>query len=171
VIVDWGKLECAWLQSVTDAVVSTARSNPTERFYAGAFWLLYGDYSSILAPAFGMNSENSDREVRWHPPDWRWSIIDSAHERVRPLYEPLKALQVDVVTFDSLWNEHIDVLARVSRRITDAVRSRTINVDPAAFSDDFFVGIIDFSQGDEAIDYLKRSVDESTIASSGILEE
>ena len=53
----------------------------------------------------------------------------------------------------------------------NARTSSTIAVDPSAFSPGFFVGIIDFSQGDEAIDYLRRSVDEATITSSGILEE
>ena len=170
-IVDWEKIEGAWFQSAADAIVATATSNPTERFYAGAFSALYGDYSSILVPGFGLNSENSARDVRWHPPDWRWSIIDEAHERVRPLYQPLLALDVDDSTFDALWERHIDVLATVSHRLTKLVRSHEIAVDPSAFSPEFFVGIIDFSQGDEAIDYLRRSVDEATITSSGILEE
>jgi hypothetical protein len=169
--VDWKEIEGGWFQSAADAIVATVASNPTERFYAGAFSPLYGDYSSILVPGFGLNSESWSRDVRWHPPDWHWSIIDEAHERVRPLYQALLALDVDGSTYEVLWERHIDLLAKVSHRLTELVRSREIAADPAAFSTGFFVGIIDFSQGDDAIGYLKRSVDAATITSSGILEE
>ena len=37
-----------------------------------------------------------------------------------------------------------------------------IAVGPSAFSPGFFVGIIDFSHGDGAIDYIRRSVDEAS---------
>lgn len=170
-IVDWDEIEQEWSDAATEAIVSTTTSNPAERFYAGAFWMLYGDRSSLHVPVFGLNSESSPADIRWHPPDWRWSIIDAAHERVRPLYEPLLTLRVDEATFDALWDRHVDMLAGVSRRLTHAVRSGTLNVDPASFSDHFFVGIIDFSQGDEAIDYLRRSADEKTILTCGILDE
>jgi hypothetical protein len=98
------------------------------------------------------------------------SIIDEAHERVRSLYQPLLELDIDESTYDALWSRHIDVLASVSRRLTKLVRSHEIAVDPSAFSSEFFVGIIDFSHGDEAIDYVRRSVENATIVSSGILE-
>ncbi len=169
-IVDWESIESAWLKSATDAIVGTAASSPTECFYAGAFSTLYGDYSAILIPGFGLNSENWARDARWHPPDWRWSIIDEAHERLRPLYQPLLALEVDHPTYEALWEQHIDLLARVSHRLTELVRSQAVAVAPGSFSPGFFVGIIDFAQGEDAIDYLKRSVDEATIASSGILD-
>ena len=78
-------------------------------------------------------------------------------------------LDVDESTYDVLWEEHIDLLARVSRRVTRLVRSKQVAVDSSAFSPQFFVGIIDFAQGDDAIEYLKRSVDGEVIAESGIL--
>lgn len=165
--VEWAEFERTWFDSGTEAIRSTAASNPSERFYAGAFWLLYGDQSSLLIPAFGLNSEDSDPSIRWHPPDWRWSTLDGALERVRPLYEPLRAFEVDEATYELLWAQHVDMLARVSRRLTALVRSQ----HSSAFSRGFFVGIIDFSHGDAGIDYLKRSVDAETIASSGILAE
>jgi hypothetical protein len=51
--VDWEEIESAWFQSAAEAIVATANQNPSERFYAGAFFMLYGNYSSILVPAFG----------------------------------------------------------------------------------------------------------------------
>jgi hypothetical protein len=101
-LVDWNVIEGAWLQSVTDAIVATAAAHRDERFYAGAFFMLYGDYKSILLPAFGLNAESSSGDVRWHPPDWRWSVIDEAHEHVRPLYKPLEQLDVDKGAFEQL---------------------------------------------------------------------
>jgi hypothetical protein len=156
---------------VTDAIVATAAANPSEQFYAGAFWLLFGDYSSLHAPVFGLNCENSDPHIRWHPPDWRWTLIDPTHERVLPLYQPLEVLEVDEPTFELLWEQHIDMLARVSRRVTQVVRWNQLAAPSSAFTPGFFVGIIDFSHGGQAVDYLERSVDEETIAACGILDE
>lgn len=169
--VDWQRIERTWFQAAADAIVATVEANPTERFYAGAFWLLYGDYTVIRPSVFGLNAEDSDPDIRWHPPDWRWAMIDAAHERVDPLYEPLTHLDGDEAAFEALWERHIDALAAVSRRLTAFVRSGQIAAPRAAFTPGFFVGIVDFSQGDEAIDYLKRSVDEETIAASGILDD
>jgi hypothetical protein len=170
VTVDWDRLEHVWLQSVIDAISVTATENSAERFYAGAFWLLYGDHRTIQPPAFGMNSVNSEPDIRWHPPDWRWSVIDTASERVAPLYRPLLELDVDDRTYEELWDEHINVLARVSRTVTDLVRSNQVEPGHIAFTSDFFVGVIDFAQGDAAVEYLKRSVDEQTLAHTRILE-
>lgn len=170
-VLDWDAIERAWREAVLDAIRATAASNPTERIYAGAFWLLHGDYTSLLVPAFGLNAESSDPQFRWHPPDWRWSVIDEAIHRVAPLYEPLQALEVDGQTFESLCEQHINVLARVSRQVTALVRSGHVAPGAAAFSPSFFVGIIDFAQGEAAVDYLKRSVDEETIEAAGILSE
>jgi hypothetical protein len=63
------------------------------------------------------------------------------------------------------------MLARVSRRATTLVRSGQVAARSPAFTPGFFVGIVDVAQGDDAIDYLKRSVDEEAIAGSGILED
>ena len=68
--VDWQEIQDAWFEAVLTAVSSTATANPGAQFYAGAFWLLYGDYSTIHVPVFGLNSETSDTGIRWHPPDW-----------------------------------------------------------------------------------------------------
>ena len=166
---DWQRFEAAWFDAVIDAISATANANTRERFYAGAFWLLYGDGSKIAAPAFGMSSEAVDPGVRWHPPDWRWDIIHTAHERVALLYEPLLSLTVSDERFEQLWEQHIDMLARVCRRATAAVRTTAVVAPASAFTPGFFVGIIDFAQGDAALDYLRRSVDSDTLAVCGVL--
>ena len=167
--IDWNEFEHRWVEAVIEAISATVAVHPTERLYAGAFWLLYGDYSSLHVPAFGLNSESSDPEVRWHPPDWRWSSIDEVTERMRPLYVPLLTLHVGESAFESLWEQHIDMLSRVSRRVTESMRAGRAVPGAAVASPGFFIGIIDFGQGDDAVDYLRRSVDAETIAASGIL--
>ncbi len=168
--VDWGAIERAWLESVTRSIVATVRSNPGECLYAGAFWLLYGDYASIHAPAFSLSPESSDPDLRWHPPDWRWSNLDAPDHALRALYAPLLTLDVDEAVFDVLWEEHIGVLARVSHAATRLVRTGEVLAEPSAFAQSFFVGIIDFAQGDVAFEYLRRSVDEELLVASGILD-
>jgi hypothetical protein len=169
--IEWDQIEKAWVNAITRAIVSITTKNPDECFYAGAFWLLYGDYSSILVPVFGMNSENTDPSIRWHPPNWRWDIINDAVDEVKPLYEPLLEIDVDDKTFEAMWNQHISMLASASKNITSLVRSNKLDINISATTPNFFVGIIDFSYGDEATDYLNRSVDEETIKTSGILED
>lgn len=171
VTIDWNTIEDTWFSAATDAIVVTVASHPNDRLYAGAFWLLYGDYSSILAPAFGLNAEDSDPSVKWHPPDWKWSLIDQVHEQVESLYQPLLELNADESTYEGLWERHIDVLAAVSKRLTAFVAEGQIAAPSSAFAPNFFVGIIDFGQGDRGAEYLRRSVDEHRLIASGILDE
>lgn len=74
-------------------------------------------------------------------------------------------------TFDALWEQHIDALAGASRRATDQVRQGAFRLPENTFTPDFFVGIIDFGQGDAGIEYLTRSVDIKVLRVSGILED
>lgn len=163
--IDWGPLENAWVDAIGAELEALLADHPSETFYAGAFWCLYGDYSKLLPPAFSASSEAASQGVRWDPPDWRWQIRHPARE-LTPLYAPLDPLDVDDPTFERLWEEHIDMLARASRRLTARLRAAA----PSRLSPHFFVGIIDFGQGEEAFDYLRRSVDAPTLAASGLLE-
>ena len=167
----WTQLELGWFEAVCDSLAMVVNAHPEERFYAGAFWLLHGNGTSLLCPVFGVNSEETDLTIRWNPPDWRWSIIDQAHERVRPLYVGLSDLDGDKRCFDTHWEEHIDMLSRVCRRVTAVARSHEIAALPSGLCDRFFVGIIDFSHGDAAFDYLRRSVDEITLREAGLLDD
>ena len=163
---DWNMLEDAWVRAATDALVGLATAHPDERIYAGAFWMLYGDYSSIQVPAFGANAESAAEGQRWAPPDWAWSMGNDAHEHVRTLSDPLQDLEIDEGAFEALWAEHIAMLGRVCRRVTSAMRAGD---HAGAFTSAFFVGILDQSQ-DEALAYLKQSADEATLEAAGVLE-
>lgn len=83
--VDWAAFEAAWLDAVLATIRDATQASPTERFYAGAFWLLYGDYTKIGSAAFGLGSEPADLHAKWHPPDWRLSLLaqDDGEENLR----------------------------------------------------------------------------------------
>ena len=168
---DWILIEETWIAATRHAIEETLAANPGETFYAGAFWLLYGDDVQINPPCLGLNSEESDPEIRWHPPDWRWDIVDSVIEHMESAYEPLGNLDVSESAWDALWERHIEVLSRVSKEVTRAARSGEIPKGDASLGPHFFVGIIDFAQGDDAIDYLHGSVAPDLLHASGVLEE
>ncbi len=168
-VVDWSNLQRTWVDAITEAIVVTAAAHPARSLYAGAFWLLYGDHSSILPPAFALNFDGADRSSRWHPPDWQFPSVELVEARMRASYAPLTGLDGDVGTFDVLWERHIDVLASVCREVTAQVRAGALPVAGSSFTSGFFVGIVDFHQ-DRGDDYLKLSVDARALAGSGILE-
>jgi hypothetical protein len=171
--VNWRSFEQSLVEVVTEAIVATARANPAERFYAGVFWLLYADGVRIGAPVFALNAESTEPRSRWIPSDWRWqwTPLEELLHRVNPLYDSLARLEVDDETFDALNEQHVDMLARVSRRATELVKSNQIGVASSVFSPNFFVGILDETHGaDENLAFLKRSVDARLLAASGVLE-
>jgi hypothetical protein len=169
-ILDWKDFEKTWIDAIVEGIGATASAHPHEQFYAGAIWLLYGDYSSIHSPAFGLNAESTNKDIRWHPPDWRWSPIELVLKRVQRLYTPLAALNLSDDAFEVLWDRHIQALASVSRQATTLVRAGKVPVPSASFNSTFFVGIVDFSQ-DDADELLQLSVDEQILADSGILKD
>jgi hypothetical protein len=170
---DWTDIEQAWKRSVTQAICEIAASYPNEEIYAGAFWLLYGDYSCLHAPIFGLNAEShavasADADgtligLRWHPPDWRWAVMDPVVEAMKPLYKPFLKLDVSDAEFEELWEGHERMLARVCIELTEAVRQRRLGFEGATLPERFFVGIIDGAQGDDYERLLRLSVAEESL--------
>lgn len=170
---DWSPVEQEWKRLIVAAIRDLVSAFPDERFYVGAFWLLYGDYSSLLPPAFGFNSEahailqsdsSGDADVRWHPPDWRWSVIDSVSAVITPLYAPLRSLDLSDEAYESLWEEHLQMLSRVCRDLTESAASGTAAFEGLHLPDGFFLGIIDGAQGDDYERLLRLSIDDTHLA-------
>lgn len=169
--IDWDAIESAWEHAILAAIHSVAAAHPAEVLYAGAFWMLYGDYTSILPPAFGLNAESAGAGTRWHPADWLWPVVDEVASAVAEHYMPLANLAIPADSFDAVWQRHIDLLSRVSRKVTAAVQAREVGLPSSALAANFFVGIIDFAQGEDAVSYLVQSVGDRTILDVGILED
>lgn len=173
IIQDWTAIERAWKRSATQAIREIASTFPNEEIYAGAFWLLYGDYSCLRAPLFGLNAEShavSSAEaegtpfgLRWHPPDWRWSVIDSVFQAMESLYEPFSKLKISDSAFEELWEGHERMLARVCLELTEAARERRDGFECAVLPETFIVGIIDGSQGDDYERLLRLSIAEKSL--------
>ncbi len=89
------QMETAWLREAPRAIAEVVRSSSAEIFYGAAFWLFYCDYSQILTPALGLNSESfvtyhEDQgegwSDRWVPAEWHWPVLDQACDAMKPAY-------------------------------------------------------------------------------------
>lgn len=178
VAVNWSEFEREWLEVIALACSEIQRNFPQEELYAGAFWLLHGDYTSLLVPAFALNSEThatltvergQEIDVRWDPPDWKWSVVDEAVERMRPLYEQFLQLDVSSAEFDELWESHTAMLARVCRSTTACARARSGKYADTSISPRFLVGIIDWAQGEDVPKLLRLSLSEEVLGENGAL--
>lgn len=173
VTVYWAEFEQAGIDAIALAIAKVQGNFPREELYAGAFWLLYGDYNSLHVPAFGLNGEahatmtdKSGRviDIRWHPPDWKWCVVDEAVERMRPLYRPFLDLDISPEDFEELWESHAAMLARVCRMTTDFARTWSGMFADLSLPSGFLVGIIDWAQGDELPELLRLSLSEEVLA-------
>ena len=170
--VDWAELERQWLEVVALACSEVRSKSPKEEIYAGAFWLLYGDYKSIHVPAFALNSEAHTTlteedgqviDVRWDPPEWKCCVVDEAIEHMRPLYQQLTELDISSEDFEVLWASHSAMLARVCRTTTICARERSGRFANIEMPPKFLVGIIDWAQGDDLPSLLRLSLSEEVL--------
>lgn len=172
VAVDWAELEREWLEVIALACSEVRSKSPQEELYAGAFWLLYGDYRSILVPAFALNSEAHSTltradgqaiDVRWDPPEWKWCVVDEAVEHMRPLYQQLAELDISSEDFEVLWDSHASMLAKVCRTTTACARARSGKFSNIDMPPRFLVGIIDWAQGGALPNLLRLSLSEEVL--------
>jgi hypothetical protein len=160
------EIESEWLKTVLKAVHELTTAYPSERFYAGAFWLCYVDYTMFGVPCFAMNTEahvtanggNTAEGIRWSPPNWRFDVIDTAVARMQPHYQALSR-DLDGKD-DSIWDatidEHFRALARVSRQATEIVHQSRARGMSGDISDDFVIGIFEEREGEPLFSQLVR---------------
>ena len=168
------QIESRWFDSAASAIVSQVASFPSERFYAGAFWLCYVDYTKFGTPCFAMNTEShltecgAESSSRWSPPNCQFDILDGAVEAMSPLYDALSRSLAgqDSAVWDAAIEEHSQVLARVSRRLTHHARSRTGPFVPADLPANFVVGVFDEREGEPTFSRLVRASIEPEILSA-----
>lgn len=122
-------VEAAWYDSASAAIVDHAASLPSERFYAGSFWLLYVDYTMFGLPCFALSTESHILEhgqyLRWSPADWQFSCIETAMQDMQSHYSAITEELSG--RCDADWERAIDAhhacLARVCRRLTHDART------------------------------------------------
>ena len=164
-------IEAAWLEVVLNTVRAFTKTHPDERFYAGAFWLCYVDYTMFGVPCFALNTEahlqaegvEGDDGSRWSPPNWAYDLIDNAIEPMRPHYEALTRDlegQSDEV-WDAACEAHFQLLARVCREATTAIHQSP----SPGITEDFVIGIFEEREGEPLFSQLVRaSIDPDRLA-------
>ncbi len=161
------QIESQWYNTAASAIVSYAANYADERFYAGAFWLCYVDYTMFGVPCFALNTEshlvNCDDEDRdssiWSPPEWQYDVIDKAIETMSPYYRALthSLSNKDEATWYAAIEEHWQLLARVSRRLTHDARNRSGRFSESLLPSDFVVGLLEEREGEPLFSRLVRA--------------
>ena len=133
------QIASTWQQEAYRAILDVARISPNEVLYGSAFWLFYCDYSQILTPSLALNSESfvtthEDNDAvwsnRWVPAEWKWPVLDSACDSMKPLYALLTgAMQSASRTeWNNLIATHDQMISHVARDLTLQIRQRSTNV-------------------------------------------
>jgi hypothetical protein len=151
-----------WFDVASAAIVRTVESNPNEQFYVAGFWLFYVDYTVIRAPCFAMNFEshvaNSEygEEIRWSPPNWHFDVVEGSTDAMSSMYDVLTEdlAGKDDSIWDAIIEEHKQAMARVSHRLTTAVRNRSGSFSKLRTSTDFLCGIFDEREGEKECNRL-----------------
>lgn len=85
-------IEAKWFETAAEAILTQVSAYPQEQFYAATFWLFYEDSTRFGTPLLALNTESwieamdpeTGIDLRWHPPDWRFSHLDSAYHTMEP---------------------------------------------------------------------------------------
>ncbi len=167
-------IEIKWEDVATRTVANTIAAYPGDTFYGAGFWSFCADYTVIGAPCFAMNTEAhlaadpySDSN-RWIPPNWKFDNIRGAGRELAPLYQQLSAALSgeDNDRWQHVIEEHKQLIARVCRRVTTAIHSRSGAFAALALPASFVVGIFAEQDGDDEYDRLAHlSIDESLVDS------
>lgn len=145
--VDWRRLETAWIEAVEQGLCELFESNPDEKFYCAAFWLFYGDYTMLGQPCVALAAESDVKArgegIRWTPPNWRLDMYAPIAARLAPHYLSFQEVSVSDVTFERLYDQHFDTVARACVKLTERARSDWVHRWPNCVDSMFLVAIIE----------------------------
>lgn len=168
------EIELQWPVHIHRGLSELVRQHPDEVFYAGAFWILYCDYTIISAPTFGVNAESTvkDESDRWAPAEWRWDVLQAVLDGMEPYYKRLSASLAGAsdADWEAVMAANEQLIGRVSRLVTQAGRSRSGEFADMALPENFLVFAADVREDAEAYNrQLRLSVDEAILPRLGIL--
>jgi hypothetical protein len=178
---DWDAFETAWHDNGCRAVADLVVAHPGERLYAAGFHLFYNDGTTILPPALAANSEaavhhSHGYSTRFAPPGWRWDVLETATEAMRPWYHRLTAEFLAPAStaaeqdsaLDALQAAHDHAMARVCKAMTLTARRGGIH---DRLPTRFVVVILEGQRGDEEADLIRASIDPHILATVPELAE
>lgn len=161
------EIEAQWFETAAEAILTQVSAHSQEQFYAAAFWLFYGDYRMFGTPLLALNTESwiaamdpeTGIDLRWHPPDWQYSHVDSAYQAMEPYYMKLSDHLAGrgEVYWEIVSAEHQAGVARVCRRLTHEIRSRSGVFAEIRVPDYFVVGIFETREDDPLFTELVRA--------------
>jgi hypothetical protein len=174
------QIELQWPVQIRGAIGDLIHRNPGEQFYAAAFWMFYCDHIVIHPPTFGMNAESVLEEEdpdqasnRWNPAEWRWNVVDAVHTGMLPIYLQLSRSMHGQLNaaWQALISAHENLIGRVTRSVTQAIRNRTGDFRDLILPEKFLIFAVDVREGDGNYNRLLRlSVDEAVLGKfDGIL--
>ncbi|MFN6205435.1 MAG: hypothetical protein ACK49R_03225 [Planctomycetota bacterium] len=160
-------IEDAWLLESPRAIAEVVRSHSADIFYGAAFWLFYCDYSQILTPALGLNSESfvtfhedeGDRwSDRWVPAEWHWPVLDRACNSMKPAYARISESMEGAsrAEWDQLIVAHDQMIARVARSLTAMSEGGTRQFANIPVAKYFVVAAIDDQRDEKEYNKLVR---------------
>ncbi len=168
------QIESQWPIEIHRGLADLLRQNPGETFYAGAFWILYCDYTVISAPIFGVNAESmlTDEGVRWAPAEWHWDVLKPVCEAMEPYYERLSASLAGAPhsEWQAVMTANEELVGRVSRSVTHAARSRSGDFADLALPDNFLVFAGDVREDGQTFNrQLRLSVEADELSTLGMV--
>lgn len=174
------EIESEWPTCIHRGLAELVGFHPDERFYAAAFWLFYCDYTVVAPPTFGANAESvlesqaaGEPSNRWQPGEWRWDVIQTVYDEMEPLYQRLSETLVGAseAEWQAVITEHEELIGRVARRVTAAVRTRSAEFCELALPHNFLVFAVNVLEDASTYNRLLRlSVDEDILPTlDGIL--
>jgi hypothetical protein len=173
------EIESQWPIYIHRGLAELVRLHPDEVFYAGAFWIFYCDYTVISAPTFGVNAESmvedevpGETSYRWAPAEWGWSVVKTVCDGMEPFYEKLSAALAGAShdEWKAVMAANEELIGRVSRSVTQSVRSKSGKFTDLPLPDNFHVFAKDVRE--DAATYnrqLRLSVDEALLPTLGLL--
>jgi len=168
------EIESQWPIHIHRGLAELVRQHPGEVFYAGAFWILYCDYTNIATPTFGVNAESTleDEGDRWAPAEWRWDVVKTVNDEMEPFYEKLSAALAGAPNeeWEAVMAANEELIGRVSRAVTKSARSKSGAFGDLPLPNNFLVFAGDVRE--DAATYnrqLRLSVDEALLPTLGML--
>ncbi|MDA7747408.1 hypothetical protein N8878_08805 [Psychromonas sp.] len=139
------KIEKAIINSI-----STLKPSVEEAYVSG-FWLFYCDHTSINPPCFALNTNYSDDEEKWSPPEWDIDVIDEVYDALAPIYKELSEYMSS--KSDDEWEELVEYqfkfYSELCLQYNESMSSEESPFNSWHKSNDFVIGIFEEREDEE----------------------
>ncbi|WLQ16756.1 hypothetical protein O5O45_12590 [Hahella aquimaris] len=136
--------------------------------YVAGFWLFYCDYTVLSRPCFSYNSENTDEQTRWSPPDWTVDIDDIMDQALAPLYEKITALMENCS--EKEWDTLLDFQFEFYCNLCQKLNNDLMPFKKWSTTKNFVIGIFEERESEDVYHSLiKNSIGHGKAIELGII--